>query len=255
HPVFKKEQELADKLARYETLRIEFAQEAKNAKNTTTNALRSEEESVDLAVNTPNLKNNNVKIFQIPQAQAQEIQNYFNFREKKPLLREMRENEIAHALKSHGDEIKEAQRGNIAITRADIEQNYPKITQEYDERFFTDKSVIYVKQVNGHHIAIEEALLGQDKLIFKSLWKTKGNYNRQVLLKNAKATPNPHISVDEVARTKSNPSLHLSGDTHDNTLGTNNSTADSLNLQDFTAKYAKFKEQLFTEVRQSFENE
>ncbi|RAX55749.1 hypothetical protein CCZ01_09910, partial [Helicobacter monodelphidis] len=32
HPVFKKEQELADKLARYETLRIEFAQEAKNAK-------------------------------------------------------------------------------------------------------------------------------------------------------------------------------------------------------------------------------
>lgn len=65
-----------------------------------------------------------------------------------------------------------------------------------------------MKQINGYHIAIEEALLGQDKLIFKSLWKTKGNYNKEVLLKNAKANPYPH-NADEVAKSESisNPSL------------------------------------------------
>ena len=68
--------------------------------------------------------------------------------------------------------------------------------------------MIYVKQVNGHHIAIEEALLGQDKLIFKTMWKTKGNYNKEVLLKNAKASPYPH-NADEAAKSESisNPSL------------------------------------------------
>ncbi|STP11042.1 conserved hypothetical mosaic CUP0956/HP1116/jhp1044-like protein [Helicobacter cinaedi] len=150
----------------------------------------------------------NNQTFKVQPQEIDDFQKHFNFKNKKPLLRELRENEITHALKSHGDEIKETQRGNIAITRADIEANYPRITQEYDERFFTNRSVIYVKQVNGYHIGIEEALLGQDKLIFKSLWKTKGNYNREVLLKNAKANPYPH-NADEVAKSESisNPSL------------------------------------------------
>ena len=76
--------------------------------------------------------------------------------------------------------------------------------------------MIYVKQINGHYIAIEEALLGQDKMIFKSMWKTKGQYNKEVLTKNAKATPNPQ-NADDVARTKSNNEPNPSGDTHDNT--------------------------------------
>ncbi len=170
----------------------------------------------------------NKQTFKVQPQEIDDFQKHFNFKNKKPLLRELRENEITHALKSHGDEIKETQRGNIAITRADIEANYPRITQEYDERFFTNRSVIYVKQVNGYHIGIEEALLGQDKLIFKSLWKTKGNYNREVLLKNAKANPYPH-NADEVAKSESisNPSLEQ-GYPQQYHLSTPNSTTNKI---------------------------
>ncbi|EKC9553494.1 hypothetical protein OQK14_000173 [Campylobacter upsaliensis] len=137
--------------------------------------------------------------YEISQSEAKELGEHFNFKGKKPLLRELRENEIKHALKSHGNKESEEARGNIAITLQDIEANYPKITQEYDEKFFTQKGVIYVKQVNGHHIVIEEALSGQDKLIFKTMWKTKGNYNKEVLLKNAKTSPYPQ-NADEAVR-------------------------------------------------------
>ncbi|EJE0943432.1 hypothetical protein M4P98_001819, partial [Campylobacter upsaliensis] len=137
--------------------------------------------------------------YEISQSEAKELGEHFNFKGKKPLLRELRENEIKHALKSHGNKESEEARGNIAITLQDIEANYPKITQEYDEKFFTQKGVIYVKQVNGHHIVIEEALNGQDKLIFKTMWKTKGNYNKEVLLKNAKTSPYPQ-NADEAVR-------------------------------------------------------
>ncbi|HEO8741670.1 TPA: hypothetical protein R1X42_000746, partial [Campylobacter upsaliensis] len=137
--------------------------------------------------------------YEISQNEAKELGEHFNFKGKKPLLRELRENEIKHALKSHGNKESEEARGNIAITLQDIEANYPKITQEFDEKFFTQKGVIYVKQVNGHHIVIEEALSGQDKLIFKTMWKTKGNYNKEVLLKNAKTSPYPQ-NADEAVR-------------------------------------------------------
>ncbi|EOV9223940.1 hypothetical protein ACOSOI_001960, partial [Campylobacter upsaliensis] len=137
--------------------------------------------------------------YEISQSEAKELGEHFNFKGKKPLLRELRENEIKHALKSHGNKESEEARGNIAITLQDIEANYPKITQEFDEKFFTQKGVIYVKQVNGHHVVIEEALSGQDKLIFKTMWKTKGNYNKEVLLKNAKTSPYPQ-NADEAVR-------------------------------------------------------
>ncbi|EAK0464401.1 hypothetical protein YZ64_00745 [Campylobacter upsaliensis] len=137
--------------------------------------------------------------YEISQSEAKELGEHFNFKGKKPLLRELRENEIKHALKSHGNKESEEARGNIAIALQDIEANYPKITQEFDEKFFTQKGVIYVKQVNGHHIVIEEALSGQDKLIFKTMWKTKGNYNKEVLLKNAKTSPYPQ-NADEAVR-------------------------------------------------------
>ncbi len=189
--------------------------------NSTTNNLKWQQDG--------NLKA--TQTFEVELHEAEQLQKHFNFKNKKPLLRELRENEIAHALKSHGDETKESQRGNIAITRADIEANYPRITQEYDEQFFTDKSVIYVKQINGYHIAIEEALLGQDKLIFKSLWKTKGNYNKEVLLKNAKANPYPH-NADEVAKSESisNPSLEQ-GYPQQYHLSNTNSTTNNLKWQ------------------------
>lgn len=91
--------------------------------------------------------------------------------------------------------------------------------------------MIYVKQINGYHIAIEEALLGQDKLIFKSLWKTKGNYNKEVLLKNTKANPYPH-NADEVAKSESisNPSLEQ-GYPQQYHLSNTNSTTNNLKWQ------------------------
>ena len=154
-------------------------------------------------------KNNSQnRIYQVTEVEQQELREHFSFKNKKPIVRELRENEIAHALKSHGDIHKEASRGNIAINRNDIEQNYPKITQDYDEKFFTDKSIIYAKQINGHHIAIEEALKGQDKLIFKTMWKTKGNYNKEVLLKNVKATPYPQ-NADEAVKQNAISKLNI----------------------------------------------
>ena len=166
------------------------------------------QESLERATTPSTQAKPKANLHPIDSQEAKELAEHFHFKGAKPLVREARENEIAHALKSHGDETTEAQRGNIAITRADIETNYPKITQEHDEKFYTDTGVIYVKQVNGHHIVIEEALLGQDKLIFKTMWKTKGNYNKEVLLKNAKASPYLH-NADEAAKSESisSPSL------------------------------------------------
>ncbi|EAI5357007.1 hypothetical protein BS377_01530 [Campylobacter upsaliensis] len=77
--------------------------------------------------------------YEISQSEAKELGEHFNFKGKKPLLRELRENEIKHALKSHGNKESEEARGNIAIALQDIEANYPKITQEYDEKFFTKR--------------------------------------------------------------------------------------------------------------------
>ena len=166
------------------------------------------QESLEKATTPSTQAKPKANLHPIDSQEAKELAEHFHFKGAKPLVREARENEIAHALKSHGDETTEAQRGNIAITRADIDENYPKITQEHDEKFYTDTGVIYVKQVNGHHIVIEEALLGQDKLIFKTMWKTKGNYNKEVLLKNAKASPYLH-NADEAAKSESisSPSL------------------------------------------------
>ena len=72
------------------------------------------------------------KVFEVPPQEAQELQTHFNFKGDKPLIREIRENEVSHALKSHGNEQTENERGNIAITRADIYENYPAITQHHD---------------------------------------------------------------------------------------------------------------------------
>ena len=165
------------------------------------------------------------KVFEVLPQEAQQLQTHFNFKGDKPLIREIRENEVSHALKSHGNEQTENKRGNIAITRADIYENYPAITQHHDEKFFTDKSVIYAKQVNGYHIGIEEALIGQDKLIFKSLWKTKGNYNREVLLRNAKASPYPQ-NADEAVKNDSisNPSLEQGNPLQSHPSNTHNLT-------------------------------
>ena len=193
----------------------------------------SEQSTKSAAKPTPTAQkvDSSPKYHTISTQEAQELAEHFHFKGAKPLVREARENEIAHALKSHGDEATESARGNIAITRADIETNYPKITQEHDEKFYTDTGVIYVKQVNGYHITIEEALLGQDKLIFKTMWKTKGNYNKEVLLKNAKASPYPH-NADEAAKSESisNPSLEQ-GSPLQSHQSTSDSTTQSLMQQ------------------------
>ncbi|WP_270969649.1 PBECR2 nuclease fold domain-containing protein, partial [Campylobacter upsaliensis] len=180
--------------------------------------------------------------YEISQKEAEELQRHFNFKGKKSLLRELRENEINHALKSHGDKESEEARGNIAIVREDIEANYPKITQEFDEKFFTQKGVIYVKQVNGHHIVIEEALSGQDKLIFKTMWKTKGNYNKEVLTKNAKTSSYPQ-NADEAVRTESISKQELEqSNPQQSHLSTDESIAQNAKKAEFESFKDKIKE-------------
>ena len=196
------------------------------------------------------------KLHPIASQEATELAEHFHFKGAKPLVREARENEIAHALKSHGDQATEAQRGNIAITRADIDENYPKITQEHDEKFYTDTGVIYVKQVNGHHIAIEEALLGQDKLIFKTMWKTKGNYNKEVLLKNAKASPYPH-NADEAAKSESisNPSLEQGSPLQSHQSTSNSTTLSPLEQAQAQKQAAQEAQEAAQEAQRQAEQE
>ncbi|ENB4013773.1 hypothetical protein ABHN87_000124, partial [Campylobacter upsaliensis] len=178
--------------------------------------------------------------YEISQSEAKELGEHFNFKGKKPLLRELRENEIKHALKSHGNKESEEARGNIAITLQDIEANYPKITQEFDEKFFTQKGVIYVKQVNGHHIVIEEALSGQDKLIFKTMWKTKGNYNKEVLLKNTKTSPYPQ-NADEAVRLETISKQELE---QSNPQQSHLSTDESIAQKAKKAEFESFKDKI-----------
>ncbi|RAX57873.1 hypothetical protein CCZ01_04385, partial [Helicobacter monodelphidis] len=147
---------------------------------------------------------------------------------------------------------------NIPFKNIDeILEFYPSIAQNYDKRVLTkNNSIIYAKQINGHFIAIEEVKQGRNKLKLVTAWKQNGNINNEVLYKNAKAFPSQSKdSKDKVASATHNLDQIQGGTSHNQSLSKIDYTADSLNLQDFTAKYAKFKEQLFTEVRQSFENE
>ena len=88
----------------------------------------------------------------------------FNFKEKRDLVREIDSYHLAHAINRHE---KDKNPANIPISKDEILQYYPNITSDYDNRVVTNNNtIIYTKQINGHFIAIEEALTGKDKLRF-----------------------------------------------------------------------------------------
>ncbi|WP_414626836.1 LPD23 domain-containing protein, partial [Campylobacter sp.] len=105
---------------------------------------------------------------------------------------------------------------------------YTDTIKNYDLRVLSgENSVIYAKEINGHHVAIEEALTGQDKMRFVTAWQTKGKLNKEILFKNARTTPKAEQKAPlEVAAQKERLSQNSAGDTHNNTLasGANSTT-------------------------------
>lgn len=144
-------------------------------------------ENVQMSVKPPKEQN---AIQQISAAEEAQLRKEFIFKDNKPLQRELTSDAIAHALKQHGNPEIESRRGQIAITLDDIREHYPAITQNYDYRAPTNNNaIIYVKQINGHFITIEE-VIQNGKLRFKTAWKTKGNFNQQQVFRNAQYIEN-----------------------------------------------------------------
>ncbi|TSA79181.1 hypothetical protein FNE76_08030, partial [Helicobacter mehlei] len=103
---------------------------------------------------------------------------------------------MLHTLKQHGDAIKEAKRGQIAVTLEDI-AHYQEYLKNPDFKHIQEESgrIVYAKQINGYAVVIEEALSGQDKLRFFDMWKLKGQLNKEVLLSHSQR-PNTTPSLD-----------------------------------------------------------
>lgn len=85
---------------------------------------------------------------------------------------------IRHALSGHGDSEIESERGQIAITKEDI-QNIPQIINSYDkielseEKDSTGNDVLrYTKKINGEIYYLEEVRNKRHELTIKSMWKT-----------------------------------------------------------------------------------
>ncbi|MDY6187541.1 MAG: LPD23 domain-containing protein, partial [Campylobacter sp.] len=134
---------------------------------------------------------------------------------------------LKHAVLKHlGNETNSA---NVPFKSVDeIIDAYTDTIKNYDLRVLSgENSVIYAKEINGHHVAIEEALTGQDKMRFVTAWQTKGKLNKEILFKNARTTPKAEQKAPlEVAAQKERLSQNSAGDTHNNTLasGANSTT-------------------------------
>ncbi len=117
------------------------------------------------------------------------------------------ESAIRHVLKEHGDSAKEEVRGQVAVTREDIE-NLPIYTdpERVDSIVLGSKgpmgvqTVVYKTRVNGHVVAVEEVRVGRNRFALKTMWKVRA------------------------APSASNASLSQTSET----LGTQPSTAESL---------------------------
>ncbi|CRF52464.1 hypothetical protein HAL07_05900 [Helicobacter ailurogastricus] len=136
-----------------------------------------------------------LRVSKIDPIEAQELAKAFKFKGIRDLVREIDAHQVLHALSEHGDEAKEARRGQIAITLEDI-AHYQEYIKNPDFKSVQDNGrIVYGKQINGHAVVIEEALIGQDKLRFFDMWKLKGALNEKVLLAHSQR-PNTTPSLD-----------------------------------------------------------
>ncbi|WP_267893001.1 putative barnase/colicin E5 family endoribonuclease, partial [Helicobacter trogontum] len=139
----------------------------------------------------------------VSQAEAEELNKHFNFKGKRDLTREIDSHQIIHTLKQHGDENIEKSRGQIAVNMDDI-SNYMDIIKNYDFKNIQDNGkIVYAKQINGHHVVLEEVLEGQDKIRFFDMWKQKGELNKEVLLSHSQR-PNTSPSLNLERRMPNN---------------------------------------------------
>jgi len=97
--------------------------------------------------------------------------------------------EITHALKQHGNEAKEAARGQKAITAKDI-ANYHKFAKNADKSVIVDgergqKVLISGKQINGHYVIVEEAQTKNNNLAFKTMYFKKGDISNNKIFQSA----------------------------------------------------------------------
>ena len=142
-------------------------------------------------------------VSKVSQAEAEELNKHFNFKGKRDLTREIDSHQIIHTLKQHGDENIEKSRGQIAVNMDDI-SNYMDIVKNYDFKNIQDNGkIVYAKQINGHHIVLEEVLEGQDKIRFFDMWKQKGELNKEVLLSHSQR-PNTSPSLNLERRMPNN---------------------------------------------------
>ena len=195
-------------------------QEIKRAENTQGNSKILTNQEIKEQISKWDL-NSKKKIIveQISDAEAKQLNNEFNFKAKKPLVRQIDSEHLKHIIDRHLGSDKNS--ANIPFNSVDeIIDGYTNTTKNYDLREVVgDNRVIYAKQINGHYIAIEEALTGQDKMSLVSAWQTRGKINKEVLLKHARATSNAEPKTPhEVATDKQHLSQNLAEDTHNNTL-------------------------------------
>ncbi|SQB99532.1 tetrahydrofolate dehydrogenase/cyclohydrolase, NAD(P)-binding domain protein [Helicobacter fennelliae] len=139
-------------------------------KNLTSDELLAKINKIDLN----STQNTKILVAKVRDDELENLAKEFNFKGNYQLAREIDSQHIAHTLRNHGDEAKEAQRGQIAITKEDI-ANYENIIKSADIREINGKNIIYKKQINGHYVVVEEALTGKNKLEFVTMWKSRGN--------------------------------------------------------------------------------
>jgi len=95
---------------------------------------------------------------------------------------ELRSNEIKHALKKHGNEKTETRRGQQAITTNDV-SNFPYIIYSFDKLTVgRDKSLHFVKNINGQITIIANYANSNKSLSLKTMFrrKNKGGFSQAV---------------------------------------------------------------------------
>ena len=117
----------------------------------------------------------------------------FDFKGNYALAREIDAEHIHHALQRHSNLDIETSRNQIPITKEDI-LDYQNIIKTADAREIQNNKIIYKKQINGHYVVVEEALTGQNKLSFITMYKPKGDITPR---------PTPSLNGHDLDRTLS----------------------------------------------------
>lgn len=163
------------------------------------------------------------------------------------------DNDIRHMLNQHSDKIKEAKKGQIAITSKDIER-IPDIINNYDRivkgsiNTKGEQSVRYIKRINNtRNYVVEIVPKDNNNLIIKTMWI------KPVRVTNGQQTPNltSKTKPNNGNTTSSNNSITQKTKSVKNTIisksmqNNKNNTAKAINsLNDIKTKYKNQTDQL-----------